>query len=48
MESAFISVDFCYFDQPFCQINSRGTCSSVGMLKRYLVKEWLGTAGLQR
>jgi len=47
-ESAFISVDFCYFTHPFCLRNVRGTCPSFGMLKGHLVRERLGTTELNR
>jgi len=38
--------DFCYFIQFFIMRNFRGTCSSVEMLKGYMMREWLRTAAL--
>jgi len=35
-----------FFTQPFCQKKFRGTCSSVKMLKGYVVRERLGIPAL--
>jgi len=39
-------MDFCYFTQPFFIRNFRGMCSSIEMLKGYMVRGRLGTPDL--
>ena len=49
-ESTFLALKihnlYFYFIQPFAIRNFRGTCSSVEMLKGYVVRERLGTPAL--
>jgi len=40
-------VGFCYFIQPLCIRNFRGTCSSVEMLMRYMVREMSGIPDIE-